>query len=77
VRRRLVLQGECWGVAMNITGSSFHLRWQPLSVERVGARQADARLERGEFTHDLEEVNPLRRDAVVLLSETKPANMFN
>jgi hypothetical protein len=45
---------------MNITGSSFHLRWQPLSVERVGARQADARLERGEFTHDLEEVNPGR-----------------
>jgi hypothetical protein len=32
-----------------------------------------ARPERGEFKHDLEEVKPARRAAVVLLSETKPA----
>jgi hypothetical protein len=36
------------------------LEWQPLGVERVGAGQADARLERGGCRLVLEEVSPER-----------------
>jgi hypothetical protein len=47
-------------VARSIINGKNHLEWQPIGVERVGAGQADAHLERGGCRHVLEEVSPER-----------------
>ena len=59
-----------------ITSGSNQQKWQPLGVERMGTRQADARLERGDCTHCLEKMNS-SEESLVLFSETKSENTVN